>query len=173
MKLGQPTLVGNGNYYIYALSPGGRSSREGHWQEEPIRNFLVVDAETNESSWLFPDTTRIVLEWKEISRTSDCGYESVGLQLDCVQDDSNGDGKLDRRDKLVHLVSAGFKFEPRDLAGEPVDYFWCEENKGRLFCQFRTAKGLESAVFLLDENMTLVSRAVLPEFPVGNNMDEG
>ena len=169
LRLSHPIPVANGAYYLYVYSPGGRSYREGIWFSEPARNIMVVDAQSNASHWLLPDTTHSIVQWEEIIRGAECGFESVGVRLDCVEADRNDDGILDGRDGLTCLVSAGFEYEPRDLVGEPVADFWCTENDGRLFCQFSSTAGMETALFALDENMTLINRSVLPEISTRPN----
>jgi hypothetical protein len=167
LRLGSSMLVGNGKFYLMPYSPGGRWKGEGAWVSEPIRNFLIVDAETNESRWMFPDGDRRIIKWREITKDIECGYESVGVEIIEVPVDSNDDGNLNQWDMTRRLVSAGFRHEPRDLVGEPVSSFTCEENDGRLFCQFRTRQGRESAVFALDGDMTLIDRRALPSAPTG------
>lgn len=167
LKLSRPTLVGNGEFYLFALSPGGRLNQMGEWKMEPIRNFLIVDAATNGSRWMFPDTMHTILKWEEVHKEVECGFESVGIKIVDIPEDSNGDGVKDQRDRKFYLVASKFDAEPRNLAGEPVEKFWCEENDGRLFCQFRTTRGMETALFKLDDDMTQLERSVLPAIPSG------
>lgn len=71
-------------------------------------NYRIIDTETQTSRWLFPKGNRLILDSRPVTfRKQAQPEQNLGMILSIVESDTNGDGRLSRRDTMtLYLVDS-------------------------------------------------------------------